>query len=360
MNTKDEKKMKDVSVVIPFVGEHPQVLFTIQSIAQELLNTGLDFEIIAVDNYCQEVQDQMDVILSNSFSGVLSKMHSGNQDFSCKQTVKKYLPELKDAHKIVPAMYENKSGEAVKAASKINPWLRYMQVTDTLSHWECKQRACDIAQGRSFLFVDAHTIPSKNSLSHMVHQYLFDPANYWERGTFHMPLTYKILEAKRLIYKMKIEGNFYGYSFTTLLDQFGIFEVPCMSTCGMLISRKIYEKIGGWPKGLTMYGGGENFINYTLSVCGFKKWIFPEATLFHHGDKRDYHFTYDGMLYNRLVAHYLFGGKKLLKAYSDEVDGSIPVILDAVNRVLDEHKQHRSIIRCIQKMEIEEWTKKWG
>jgi glycosyltransferase involved in cell wall biosynthesis len=52
-----EIKMAELSVIIPFCNEYPQILFTIQSIAQELRDR-VDFEIIAVNNYCDEVEKQ--------------------------------------------------------------------------------------------------------------------------------------------------------------------------------------------------------------------------------------------------------------------------------------------------------------
>ena len=47
----------DLSIIIPFAGEYPQVLFTVQSIA-ESLHGKIDFEIIVVDNYCKELETQ--------------------------------------------------------------------------------------------------------------------------------------------------------------------------------------------------------------------------------------------------------------------------------------------------------------
>ena len=49
--------MADLSVIIPFVNEYPQVMFTIRNIAEELRDR-VDFEIIAVNNYCDEVKAQ--------------------------------------------------------------------------------------------------------------------------------------------------------------------------------------------------------------------------------------------------------------------------------------------------------------
>ena len=49
--------MPELSVIMPFCNEYPQNMFTIQNIAQELRDR-VDFEIIAIDNFCEEVQAQ--------------------------------------------------------------------------------------------------------------------------------------------------------------------------------------------------------------------------------------------------------------------------------------------------------------
>lgn len=357
----EEKDPRSVSVIIPFVGEYPQVLFTIQAVAQELIDTDIPFEIIAVDNYCEEVVEQARFSMERIYSSLLTRLKNQKVN-NPADMVNKNLPDFQHAHKNTYVMYENKSGEAVKAASALNPWLKYMTVPDTLSHWECKRRACMEAKYNNFLFLDAHTIPAKGSIFNMLSDYVLNKMDYDKKGTFHMPLTYKILESRRLIYKMKIEKDFYGYVFTRYSNCSGIaYEVPCMSTCGMLISREVYNRVGGWPSGMTMYGGGENFMNYTLSVLGLKKFIFPGATLFHHGEKRDYHYTYDGMIFNRMIAHYLFGGLSGLKKYTEGLPGNIErgKKINFINQIIDEQSDHRSFIRDQQKIGIEEWAKKW-
>ena len=57
---------------------------------------------------------------------------------------------------------------------------------------------------------------------------------------------------------------------------------------------------------LRIHGGGENFMNYTLSVLGKHKWIYSWGTLFHHGEKRSYHYVYDDYIRNKILAAYLF------------------------------------------------------
>jgi len=346
------KYEKDLSVIIPFVGEFPQILFTIQAISQNIAESDINYEIIAINNYCEEAKEQAKTSANQALNKFVSaynlKIKSGEE----------ILSDVYQLHKDVKSTYEDKSGESVKACAKINPWLEYLEVSDKLSHWEAKRQACKIAKGKHLLFVDGHTVAAAGSIPGMFAHY--DEGDYHKKGSMHLPLTYKILESHRLIYKLKCENNFYGYSFTGFRDEEHPYEVPVMSTCGMMISKEIYDKIGGWPKHMTMYGGGENYINYTLAVMGYKKWIYPHGTLFHHGAGRDYHWTYDGMLINRLIAHYLFGGKDKLLKFANSSKGRPEVIERMVNDVLNKQKEHRNIIKAGQKLEIDTWLEQWN
>lgn len=338
---------KDLSIIVPFAGEFPQAIFTVQSIAQSLLGK-LNFEIITIDNHCQELEDQWTASrqrMTNNVNGIIRKKGSIIES------------EILNIVNNVPRDMSNKTGETFEACSRGNEWLKYMKYDKRLSHWECKRLACEKAESDTFLFIDAHCIPSLG-IDKMFNIYQY----YKDQGTFHMPLTYKILEWRKLIYKLKIQDAFYGYSFTGFREEPDPYEVPAMSTCGMMISREIYEKIGGWPHHMAAYGGGENFMNYTLAVMGLSKWIFPSVTLHHHGDKRDYHYTYDGTLNNRFIAHYLFGGYSKLKALAQQSKGRPGVIESMVENILKnkEHTAQRKLIKKQTKIDLDDFVKKWS
>jgi glycosyltransferase involved in cell wall biosynthesis len=345
---------KDLSIIIPFAGEYPQVIFTIQSIAQPLLESSINFEIIAVDNYCDTLKQQADFKILSAIKALTEVILNG-------EAIE--LETFKGIHRNIPSIYDNRSGEAISACVKGNPWLKYVKFSDTLSHWQAKRKGVEESKGKILLFVDAHVIPSACAIERMFLEYTTkgdyeDKHFYSSCGTMHLPLTYKILEYHRLIYKMFIEDNcFYGYKFTGFRDSISPYEVPCMSTCGMMISRKIYDAIGGWPKSLGIYGGGENFMNYTLAVCGYKKWIYPNATLFHHGDKRDYHYVGDDMVYNRLLAHYLFGGENQLKKLINTK--KFTHLARLLDKVVSNGKEQRLKIKGIQKKHIDDWAAEW-
>lgn len=352
-----------LSIIIPFAGEYPQVLFTIRSIAESLIGRlRFDFEIIAVDNWCEEIEKQalknMRLVLRSS------DLTNGLTPEAMLEITDRAWPKV---------TLKNKSGPAIEAVAGRHPWLKYVRYTDRLSHWQAKRRGIDAADGDIFMFIDAHCIPSANAIADMYCAYIGDhdinpsdpdyedmlPPEYYKMGSMHLPLTYKIMEYRRLIYKMVVEGSYHYYKFTGLPANNGIFEVPVMSTCGMMISRQIYDAIGGWPKGLGIYGGGENFMNYTLAVCGYKKFIFPNGLLTHHGERRDYHYLGDDQVFNRALAHYLFGGEELMRRYieaSVKNDNFRDVMAQGV---IASGKEQRQRIKSITKVDLQEWINGW-
>ena len=306
--------MPKLSIICPFVCEYPQVMFTVQNIAQDLIGR-VDFEFIAINNYCEEVKKQ------------------GRE--------------------------EDKGGESIKACQRGNPWLKYLEYKDKLSHWQSKNLGVKHSTGDILWFVDAHCVIARNSLFDMFNYYVEHKEEL--NGSIHLPLTYKILEWHRLIYKLggEPEKGDLHYSFTGYRDELEPYEVPCMSTCGMMISRELYDYFGGWPVELGIYGGGENFINYTLAVLGKKKWIMPGGSLFHHGEKRGYHWNGDDMIRNRFIANYMFGGDKWLSLMRDNRKGKKEVLQSIYENVKATCKEHRELIKSRQAISIEDWLNKW-
>lgn len=300
----------ELSVIIPFCNEYPQNMFTIQSIAQELRGR-VDFEIIAVNNYCDEVKAQ-------------------GRD-------------------------EDKGFEAIKACQRGNPWLKVLSYKDKLSHWQAKNMGVQVSSAPVLWFCDAHCIVSRDALFNMFSWYRDNHEALG--GTLHLPLTYKILEYHTLIYKLaaNLDHGDVHYSFTPFRPSDAPYRVPCMSTCGMMMSRALYDEVGGWPIELGIYGGGENFMNFTLAVLGKTVNIFPAGPLFHHGEKRGYHWNGDDYTRNRTIATYIFGGRDLATRFIEHRKGSKEVLRSILDDVLDKARLRRGIIKSMQKISIEDW-----
>ena len=304
----------EISILMPFCNEYPQVAFTIRSIMEEL-SGRVGYEIIAINNYCDEVSQQK--------------------------------------------RPEDKGGKYVENLSKYIPELTYIHYKDKLSHWNAKRVGIEASKGKYLWFCDSHCMVGRNAL--------FDMFTYYKKfhvelnGTIHLPLTYHILEQKWIIYKLvaELSQSSYHYAFTSYRDSEEPYEVPCMSTCGMLMTRELYDYVGGWPKELGIYGGGENFINFTLAVLGKKKWIFPGKALHHHADTRGYHWRHDDYAKNRLIATYLFAGEKAAYNSLNYMRGNRVIYKNMMISIKDNCGPQRALIKKRQKEEINEWIQKF-
>jgi glycosyltransferase involved in cell wall biosynthesis len=306
--------MAELSVIIPFCNEYPQVLFTIQNIAQELRDR-VDFEIIAINNFCDEVAAQ--------------------------------------------GKTEDPAGDSLKATMRQNDWLKVIDYRDKLSHWQAKNMGVLNSTGRFLWFCDAHCIVSRDSLFRMFEYYKQNHERL--NGTLHLPLTYKIMETKKLIYKLVAEPDhgYLHYSFTPYRDAQEPYIVPCMSTCGMIMTREIYNQLGCWPRELGIYGGGENFVNFTLAVLGKTVNIMPGGPLFHHGAPREYYWNYTDHKRNQIIAAYIYGGRKFAELFTAHCRGDQRVLQAVAEDVFNKCGHDRDYIKNQQVISIMDWLSKW-
>lgn len=262
-------------------------------------------------------------------------------------------------------MGEDRGTQNVKAMAEKHPWLRYFRKNERLSHWQCKNFAMKEAKGEIFLFIDAHCI-----VPHDLYEALLYYQANWHilNGSMHLPLTYHILESKRLIYKavFDLPRGDYAYTFHTYIPEESnttspVFEVPAMSTCGMMIHKNIMEDIGGWPEELGIYSGGEHFLNYVLAITGYKKWIYKSTSaLYHHGDKRGYNWNHHDQQRNRAIATYMIGGAKLLNLWMEKIAKLRPNEKNnMIRNIIDTCCDQRTLIESKQVMTVEEFAFQW-
>lgn len=306
-----------ISIILPFIKEWPQVVFTIRSIAEGL--KGFPFEVIAIDNL-QKSQGQ------------------------------------------------DRGTPNVKAMAEKHEWLKYYRKQDLLSHWQCKNFGMSKAKYDVFMFIDAHCIVPND----FVQAVIYYRENWMNmKGSMHLPLTYHILESKRLIYKavFDVPRGDYAYTFHTwnpqehkdkLLEN-KIVEVPAMSTCGMMVHKTYMDRIGGWPTELGIYSGGEHFLNYVFATTGLYKWVYNSTSaLYHHGDKRGYNWNHHNQQRNRAIATYMIGGEKLLLVWLKKCARLRPREQDFMFKdILEKCVEQRELIRKQQVMSVVEFANKW-
>jgi len=336
-----------LSIIMPFCGEYPQNIFTIKSIWNQFrdLDYDVDWELIAVNNWCSQVAIQADYAYTCPDCGKSRKI--------TRAEANRYRP---------PYAKDDPGGNRVRAYAAIHPWLKYVEYSDKLSHWNAKNAGVTSSTGDILFFIDAHCDIDPGILADM---FMFYSEHYKElNGTLHLPIYYFLERPdKALIYKLvaKPEVSMYHYSFTRYRHiPLDVKQVPCMSTCGMMMSREIYDQLGGWPKELGIYGGGENFINFTLAVLGKTVNIYPtRMSLHHYAEKRGYNFEYVDHKRNQIIATYMFGGYDRAKTFSQNCKLDPKTAERVLAEVTDRCADHRALIEKQQITTIEDWYDKW-
>lgn len=289
-----------LSVIIPYVNEYPQVCFTVQNLIEEL--KGIDAEIITVSNLSTD--KSLTVLNSSPYTrlGILKN---------------------------------------IKADAK-------------LGHWQAKNAGIDASSGDRLLFIDAHCIVQQGSIRRMLETKL--------EGTLHMNICY-MLDPRKLNYKI-CESEM-GYRFTVApLDKTEAFQVPVMSTCGMMLERKLIDELGKWNPELGIYGGGENYMMYKIVTCGYKVMVHPKATLYHFADKRGYSWNYDDYVRNQFIAAYCVGDEEWLQKLIDmrcaKPNSNKVRINEIANDVRAKCAADRAFIASKQKMTMTEYFSKFN
>lgn len=288
----------DLSIIIPIANEYPQILFTLQSLFCELTDSGIEFEVIVVDNWCEELKAQ--------------------------------------------GRIRDRGGERVQSLVEkgYTPWIKYVEYSDKLSHWNAKNAGVRESTGDILLFVDGHCVPSKNSIVEMYHYYKAYHSTL--DGTLHLPISY-MLDKSQLIYKLNLDGYYacyLSYQFKHHKPQGDILQVPVMSSCGMMITRDLMiNTLRYWPEELGIYQGGEHYVCFTLALLGKTMNVFPTDPIYHYADKRGYEFNWTDLHRNRTLSVYLTFGREGAERY--------------MHKIGQDHGSKQSIEICNN---IAEWT----
>jgi len=303
---------KELSVVIPFCNEMAQVALTIQSMVEEL-EGFCDYEIIAVDNrsddslLCTAGQRAVPVHGKNFFL-------EGHEKFECYAKPRSYPMEQRNFFR------RPDSGKILGTYLFRQGKIKYVIYDDKLSHWNAKNCGIANSTGKYLFFLDAHCIMKRDSVRKMV-EFLRNPPEE-KIGGVHAYINY-MLDSNCLEYRP--QEKFFGYQFCSHQRDIEVvngkrvakfkttpYKVCVMSTCGMMCPRTTIEELGAWNPELGIYGGGESYINWKQSTCGYPHWIHPDAWCWHFADKRGYSWNHTDYVRNSFIAAYCVGDEKWL------------------------------------------------
>lgn len=330
------------SVIIPHYHEHPQLIFTLQSLLYELeggvieYDNSKNWEIVLIDNADKSQHEHRELDTS------------------------KYIKMKHDAGLL--------------------PNVVSLHYTDCLSHWQAKNFGCNstLPYG-TFLFLDAHVMIKKGVLNEMWKTFSQLP----KKSTLHLPISYMLepryshelcyelvhnLDKGIIDYRFKKWDRFKDENAQRVEDTF-ISEVPCMSTCGMMIDKQtFFDVYRGWPTSLGNYSGGEHYINFVGALLGIKHYIACLDPVHHYAAPRAYNLNYNDVYRNRAIVMFLVGGEPFLAKYLDHLRsltiGKISPRM--INKLqieipsIPELKERREHIECNSVTTLEKWIQQWS
>lgn len=352
----------ELSVVIPFCDEGSNVIFTTQAMIEEL-DGFCKYEIILVDNMSH------DHLITKSGS---REYPTYSRDFFF------HPPKGATAEQVA----DQKTWQKIGTMFFRKGIVKYFTYDLKQGHWNAKNHGIQNSTGKYILFLDAHCIMKRDSVRRMV-QFLRDwegkeydhpmtPGKKWRVGGVHSFINY-ILDSRCLEYKPQKKS--FGYQFCThqqeeYLDDKGqrqlrfptkSYQVCVMSTCGMMCPRNVIDELGAWHPELGIYGGGESYMNWKQSTCGYGHFIHPEAWCWHHADKRGYCYNHSDFVRNSFIAAYVVGGEKFLQQQVEarKVKERPAVIEALADDVRNKCKTEMEFIQSRQVVDFETYIDWW-
>lgn len=362
--------MKELSVIIPFCNECPQVVFTAQALVEEL-EGFCEYEIILIDN---RSDDRVEITTGERSTPEIDKNFfpegQANRETYCKpRTFPAYSRNY----------FHNPPKPQIRTYLFRAGKLRYEQYDDKLGHWNAKNHGIKVSTGKYLFFLDAHCIMKRDSVRKMLE--FLRSMDGQKVGGVHAYINY-MLDSNSLEYTLgrmnpetgKIDPKFFGYQFCSCQKDIEIvkgrrkphrkkvpYKVGVMSTCGMMCPRTVIDELGGWNPEFGIYGGGESYMNWKQSTCGYPHWIHPEAWCWHYADKRGYSWNYTDKMRNGMIAAYCVGGDKWLDDQIEKFSkkGNRSIVEQVGENVRTTCKADRDFIASKQEMTFDEYIEYW-
>ncbi len=260
-----------VSVIIPARNEFPQIVFTIQSIINDL-ETFLEpseFEIIVCANCIN------DWYIRENLNG----------DYDARRATGGTVDYL-----FGRSMYWNKV-------------LRVIYDPIAGNH-STRNKGARIARGKYLFFSDAHMSYRRGFFKRMMET--IDKTNGVVHGTIGWMGAYPPGSSMGYSYTIKLGEEIKGTWNNYKLDD-DYFYIPLQGHCCLGVKRDQFLKFGGYPEYHRCYGGGEFYFDIKWWLFGSTVCVDPQAIGYHLSAPRGYFYNHFDYIHNVLAIGLAFG-----------------------------------------------------
>lgn len=289
--------MPKLSIIIPSRNELSNLCFTLQGIMNEFLDTGIDYEVIAVLNLCSD-QDH--------------------------ESLKKFTHVLNTGR------------------------LKVLRYDEKPSCWGARQFGVDASQGSHLMFLDSHVLPYLGAYRG-AYEYIqtFD-------GALHLGVNTFLNVPWSIGYQYVWQPNKFWGAWTHQKPDPPDYHILSSGFAGTLYPRHVWDEIGGLNPHFRTYGGAECYLDLKAWMFGFEVRCHPDYALYHLALRRGYQWSNDDVWFNGMLAAHIIAGSEavdLVHARYAELCNDVPRYLKKLGELRMEAEEaaaleRKRILKC--------------
>ncbi|HUU88909.1 MAG TPA: glycosyltransferase family 2 protein [Candidatus Glassbacteria bacterium] len=247
-----------------------------------------------------------------------------------------------------------------------NRKVKYMRYDDKQSHWCAKSYGVAHTTGKYVFFLDSHAVIGRDSIRNMM-EFLDKKEAAGEKvGAVHcyhnaimmyQPKEYE-LKFGKLAYRFMTGQNI------LLGKTEDPYQIGVATTDGMMVPRKVFEDLGTWHPEFGVRAGGEAYMNFKHSTCGYPHYMHPKAN-FYHFKERGYKYVhpYSDWARNNFICGYVCGGEEWLDNVYKTYVGRRKITKETGDAfradVMEKCKEEMEFIKSRQEISLTDYFNKW-
>lgn len=298
----------DLTIIIAHRGPHLGLWATIESCANELQDSGFDYNFVVVGNGEKLNADQV------IFKRILARY------------------------------------------GKLLSWTQHEQ---PLSPPLARQIGAEIADGKILFFFDNHCLPQRGYFTRAMHALKRDDIDILH-GTTARVVGFRLEYHLTLL----LESQFWGMKSFFPQDSEHPYKIAMGDHGGFAVKRNVWQEIGGYWSGFVGWGGEEPYFSLKSWLLGKTVWLDPKMIFSHFCSERNYARCYSNDFYlNMLMAANIIGGQKWLQTVAESfarevrfvTDNEKKTVNDLINEAQERSQPHADWLAQNRKQSLDEF-----